>query len=501
MSPSSRKKLFIVCLMVLAALFVLETLLDARVGGGGGYSGRSRGGGGGGDGGNALFYIIWLVIRYPQVGIPVLIIAGFIYYRSRKNNPVPDDLYSNISFAGGAFRLNALERDKLIKKLQEEDPNFSLPLFLDFSQMLYANLVQFAANRELHKARAYVDAAAASRLEGLFKDLTGVRDIIIGECSAANIKLDDPEKNAVTLSFQTNYTIEEESGKDGGIRQTKYYESSNWTLERKKGVVSKGPGEMDRFGCPSCGGALDDSKEGKCSYCGVVFDKGSVTWYLADIQVMELTRKTPEVSGGYAQEVGTFDMTHFQPGLAEHYAAFKETYPDYNEAEFLKRAKHIFSSLQQSWSSQRWELARPFETDHLFRTHLYWITLYKRERVRNVLRDILISRMELVKIQRDAFFDAITLRIHASMIDYMETVEGKHLGGDRKRPRPFSEYWTFIRRAGVKETDKTMDQCPNCGAQLKIGVVGKCEYCGSKITTGEFSWVLSMIEQDESYAG
>jgi hypothetical protein len=30
---------------------------------------------------------------------------------------------------------------------------------------------------------------------------------------------------------------------------------------------------------------------------------------------------------------------------------------------------------------------------------------------------------------------------------------------------------------------------------------GSCEHCGAHVTSGEFDWVLSRIEQDESYGG
>jgi hypothetical protein len=43
--------------------------------------------------------------------------------------------------------------------------------------------------------------------------------------------------------------------------------------------------------------------------------------------------------------------------------------------------------------------------------------------------------------------------------------------------------------------------CPNCGAALKINRAGVCEYCQGKVTSGEFDWVLSRIEQDEAYRG
>jgi len=43
--------------------------------------------------------------------------------------------------------------------------------------------------------------------------------------------------------------------------------------------------------------------------------------------------------------------------------------------------------------------------------------------------------------------------------------------------------------------------CPNCGAALNINMTGHCNYCKAKVSSGEFDWVLSRIEQDEVYGG
>jgi hypothetical protein len=32
-------------------------------------------------------------------------------------------------------------------------------------------------------------------------------------------------------------------------------------------------------------------------------------------------------------------------------------------------------------------------------------------------------------------------------------------------------------------------------------MAGVCDYCNGKVSSGEFDWVLSKIEQDESYGG
>ena len=36
--------------------------------------------------------------------------------------------------------------------------------------------------------------------------------------------------------------------------------------------------------------------------------------------------------------------------------------------------------------------------------------------------------------------------------------------------------------------------CPNCGAPLTGTSFGKCEYCGSIVSTGVHDWVLSNLE-------
>jgi len=59
----------------------------------------------------------------------------------------------------------------------------------------------------------------------------------------------------------------------------------------------------------------------------------------------------------------------------------------------------------------------------------------------------------------------------------------------------------LIRGSSRKGPARREPNCPHCGAPLKIGMAGTCEYCRAKVTSGEFDWVLSRIEQDEAYGG
>ena len=162
----------------------------------------------------------------------------------------------------------------------------------------------------------------------------------------------------------------------------------------------------------------------------------------------------------------------------------------------------IFNELQEAWSTLKWERARPFETDNIFQMHQYWIEAYKRQGLRNALDQYQIQAMQPTKIKVDAFYNSITMRIWAEGYDYTVDTQGKIRSGSNKKLRRWSEYWTFIRNRNAKAAHARADlNCPNCGAPLKINVTGICEYCHGKVTSGEFDWVLSKIEQDESYGG
>ena len=96
--------------------------------------------------------------------------------------------------------------------------------------------------------------------------------------------------------------------------------------------------------------------------------------------------------------------------------------------------------------------------------------------------------------------DILTVVLSSKMIDYIINDETKAIiKGDKTTDRHSTYKMVFIRKTGVKtkpgmNTVNTTN-CPNCGAPTQITSSGKCEYCGSVITTGEFNWVLSNLEK------
>jgi hypothetical protein len=201
-------------------------------------------------------------------------------------------------------------------------------------------------------------------------------------------------------------------------------------------------------------------------------------------------------------EVGTDFPSVVQPNFESVRAEFERNNPEFSWGSFEARARLIFNELQAAWSTLNWERARPHETDNLFQMHQYWIEAYKRQHLRNLIDDCAVAAMQPVKLQEDAFYQSITLRIWAQGRDYTVDANGHVVSGSKQNLRRWSEYWTFIRNRKAKHGPSHADlNCPNCGSPLKVNASGICEFCGGKITSGEFDWVLSKIEQDDSYAG
>jgi hypothetical protein len=240
---------------------------------------------------------------------------------------------------------------------------------------------------------------------------------------------------------------------------------------------------------------------GACAYCGTKIESGEFQWYVRRITLLTTESRGPLLTSD-VPEVGTDFPSVIQPNFETIRAEFERNNPEFLWPDFQNRAKLIFDELQAAWSSLNWERARPHETDNIFQMHQYWIDAYRRQGLRNVVENCAVVAMQPVKIQADTFYQAITLRIWAQGNDYTIDTIGKVVAGSRQKTRKWSEYWTFIRNRQAKPAPARADlNCPNCGSPLKVNASGICEFCGGKITSGEFDWVLSKIEQDESYAG
>ena len=455
---------------------------------GGNYGGGYAGGGyyGGGGSGSLLFLILLVIIAV----IVISKLSGsknMISSMSEINHGE-----TNEAFGGDAHGENLRAQ---LARITENDENFSYPLFQDFSYALFSTLhhARGLGSTELMKYYGYVSELAAQSLLHLHSDLVGVEGVVIGGYQLASVNV-DAETTTVNVHFDANYTEETAQGKPQS-----YYVQEVWSFQRKNGVKSRPPEKAKQIQCPNCGAAPQSDAHGVCRACGQSVRNGVYDWFVSNILVQERSSRPPLLSTTVEEEGNDLPTVVDRASISSLASAGIDS----EAMTYVQtRAAFIFNTLQSAWSKRDLTPLRGLETDTLYENHLYWISEYKKQHLINRLEDVKIDHMELSRFLEDHYYHSLTLRIFAEVKDWTETESGEKVCGSKVFPRAFTEYWTFIRskdfkakKEGAKDTD-----CPACGAPLQVNQFGECEYCKSKITSGNFDWVLSTIEQDESYS-
>lgn len=378
--------------------------------------------------------------------------------------------------------------------IRDKDPNFSTPIFREFAVLLYSQAIQEMPNAKFLHSRPYLAPHVAKQLEMRGSMMEEVQDVVVGMVRVTEARSGVPNMT-VKVDLESNYLVR----RDG--RTQAYVSLETWTFERRVGLLTQPPKAVSKLTCPSCGYGGDFPASGVCPQCQKTNVRGEFDWVVTGINIIELNEFQPHVAEGSGVEEGTTLPTVYSQQLQRTREEFLTRHPNFSFQEFWVKASTIFNKLQQGWSERDAGQCRPHETDVLFRTHRYWIDDYLRNGKINKLSEIRIKDWELSKIELDAYYESITARVFASMIDVTTDENGKVLYGDPNKRRSFTEYWTFIRRVGGKEAKgDSVHSCPSCGAPLdRINQTGECEYCHTVITLGDFDWVLSNIEQDEVY--
>lgn len=495
--------LAVAVLVALACASLLPT--EARVGGGERYSGGGGGESfGGGDGIDAglVYLLARLIARNPLVGIPILIVVLVVLHRMRGGGMFaasgPVIVHGNppgVPAPGAGPRARGDPAD--LAALRADDPNFSEPLFLDLARRVYVLAQACRGHGATEPLRPYVASQAS---EALFREREGlerVSDAIVG---SSRIALCRREGSSFVLEVAFEANVEEVRA--GHERRLLCRE--RWAFRRAAGVLSPGPERMRALSCAGCGSTLEPRPDGTCPNCGGARTGGRTQWEVARIVASDRRTLTPpERPGGGGVEAGTDRPTAVDPGLPAARRRFEARHPDHDWVAFDRFAREAFLALQRAWSSGRWKDARRFASDALFQTIRFDLDRNRAFGWTNRIEEPEVTRVDLARIDVDAYLESITVRIFAHMRDWTEDAEGRVVAGSRDRPTVFSEYWTFLRSAGGAGARTTTSgdarSCPSCGAPVDDeGQALLCPYCGSHLFAGAHDWVVSRIEQDES---
>jgi hypothetical protein len=495
--------------LVAAAVLTLALALGAddawaRVGGGETFStGRSSGGGRGGDGGGGeadlIFLLIWLAIEHPTIGVPLLLIAVAVIVvrawmkggRRARDYPSEPEVWRDPQHGHRGDTTG-------IADLRAADPGFSMPVLLDYLQLLHRRATEAATNGNFEPLLPFVSEGARAQLRQHHHGVVAIDQVVVGGLTVERV-----ERRGERFILQAGFRgTRRERLQDGSERRV--FVEETWRLARLGSARSGEPDEVVRMGCPSCGAAIDTDRAGQCRSCGTPIVEGLLQWRAESVELHTRRRVEPP-KVGFAEggaEPSVHAPTRIDPGLGRAWREFRARHQGFDPAAFQRRTRDIFLALQTAWSEGRWGDARPYVTDTLYQTLRFHVEQYAEHGLRNRQADIEMIKQEIVKVELDAWYESITVRVYGSSKDWVEDASGKVVGGNARADRQFSEYWTFLRAIGTGDTLHDAKSCPSCGAPLdKVSQAGVCGYCDSKITTGKFDWVLTRIDQPQVYGG
>jgi hypothetical protein len=491
--------------LLAAVLLLVVSRADARPGGGQGYSGgTSRSTSGGRSGGSysssssssssggptvqisdgtAIFFLCVIVVAFGFVGIHVL---GD--YVSTRNDRAAWEAQSRRRAESEAREA----RTDYLASLRERDPAFSRALFEDYVRALFAK--GHASRHDpaaLARLAPYLAPAVRSHLQHREPVGAPVVSVVVGALSLSGWR-----ENQMAFAFVVDAVFEANLVRADATEYTR----ETWTFARSCRARTRPWEGVRTFGCPSCGAPLERVAEELCQSCGQQVKPARFDWSAVGVGVDDAEDRASSMLETVAEK-GTDLPTIFAPDLAARKAALLADDPQALTG-LEARLSLIFTEMNRAWASQDLRRARPYLSAGLFASLEQQIETYRSQGLVNRVDGARITRSEMAKLARDPRQDALTLRVFGTGCDFtLEKASGRVVAGSQKDERPYSEYWTLVRSSEARGAPRADKSCPSCGAPLDVGMEGNCTHCGVLVASGEFDWVLSGIDQDDSYRG
>ncbi len=174
----------------------------------------------------------------------------------------------------------------------------------------------------------------------------------------------------------------------------------------------------------------------------------------------------------------------------------KQNDPNFSSFDFVTFAKEVYIDVQTAWCNRDLTPVRPVMHENLYNTTARQVQSKIDQGVVYHYESIAINTAYLTSYAKDSQFEYLTCYLNARMIDYqVDEKTGNIIRGDKSTRWDMRYKMKFVRSVGAVTKTETGamngHNCPNCGAPLEITSTGICEYCGSVVTTGQYSWVLT----------
>ena len=179
-------------------------------------------------------------------------------------------------------------------------------------------------------------------------------------------------------------------------------------------------------------------------------------------------------------------------------ASLKQKDPNFSEADFSVMISNLYIRLQNCWAAKNIEELRPYLSDAVYSSADSQLDEYRKTNTTNRIEHPTVLGVDVRGWKSDGEMDSVIVSLRTRIVDYVVRDADDSLLSGSKTAEKFMEYeWELVRSSNTltqTQQERTVHNCPNCGAPLNINRTAKCEYCGSIITVKEFDWVLNSIK-------
>jgi predicted lipid-binding transport protein (Tim44 family) len=429
----------------------------------GSYSGSSSGGGG-----NFGFWILGGLFGGIAIFAAALVISNRRFSR------------------GSSVTVHSAPVVADVEPLRIKDPAFSLPMFENFVFELVAAVHRGRGDRLLAAFHRYLSPAVIDHLSG-----RGVASYVpvIGAVRVQDYSVISEGRDQLSVEVESTLTTGDDSS---NVLEM-------WKFVRANGVLTPEPSASPRTSpCSHCG-AVTDTNRPTCAHCAKPITS-PFNWEVDRMWVISETRVRASLTGTVPEQGNTLS-TVFQLSVDLRMKQLTEHDPAVTWDSVKRRVERIYTELNTAWNANDLRPVRGLVTASLRNYLQYWLDAYAGQGLRNQITRAKLTKLDLAKVTRDLYYDAITVRIFATGYDFTLDKRNDVVGGSNNQYRPYTEYWTFLRSASRVGKVNDTTNCPNCGAPQSLSDAGECTHCNAMIESGAFDWVLSKIEQDDSYGG
>ncbi len=469
---------------VLSCLFVILTVVFlcvdfafARAGGGGGF-----GGGGGSGDGDLFFFLFWLCIHRPLIGIPLMIAAAFIFFKGG----ITANRYNQTRVIRKARqRQDAFAYKEAVRQLMQRDPDFDDAPFLKRTHNAFLQIQDAWCQMDMTPVRAFVSDAVFERFSLQLKRMTdrSVRDHM-EQITILDSEIVQVQSNAIfdtvtvritaqAIDYQVNIKTNK---RVRGAREPQTF-VEYWSLLRRAGTKTRQGKGLIEGNCPNCGDLLRMNEAAQCASCDSLILSGEYDWVLAEItqasewQVEEETR-VPGVSGMCASDPG-FSLQHVEDRASVMFWRVMEA-TRYGKTDFIR--KIACESFCQRFSKRYLRL--------------------NSQGQRAFPDEVAVGAVKTLGVVSGDQWDQLLVQVRWSAVNSVVDKQGQtrqaHAGASIR-----THVYVLKRLHGIQsDVSKTLTSahCQSCGAPVTHSASNACAFCKTVMNNGDQDWILDDID-------